>query len=204
MDIERTVLKQINENAIVETTSELIQIPSVTGDESKAQRHIAKILDDIGMEVDIWEIDIPEVRKHPDFSMGVDRKEGLGVVGCLRGGNGRSLILNGHIDVVSPGDENNWSVPPWRGTINDGMLYGRGSVDMKGGLSCAIHAVKAVIDSGIDFKGNVFIESVVGEEDGGIGALSTALRGYKADGAVIVERLSSKLPPLRRAATSSR
>jgi len=194
-DIERRVLEKIDEAAIVKTASELIEIPSITGDESKAQRRIAKIMEGIGMEADVWEIDIPEVRKHPDFSMGVDRKEGLGVVGALRAGKGKSLILNGHIDVVSPGDEKNWSVPPWKGTVKDGMLYGRGSVDMKGGLSCAINAVKAVIDSGVPFKGNVFIESVVGEEDGGIGALATALRGYKADGAIVVEPTELKVAP---------
>ncbi len=167
----------------------------MTGDESEAQRHVAKIMKGIGLETDVWVIDIPEVRKHPDFSMGVDRKEGLGVVGCLCAGEGRSLILNGHIDVVSPGDETNWSFPPWRGTVKNGMLYGRGSVDMKGGLSCAINAVKAIIDSGVDFKGNVFVESVVGEEDGGIGALATALKGYKADGAVVVEPTELKVAP---------
>ena len=87
----------------------------MTGDESEAQRHVAKIMKGIGLETDVWEIDIPEVRKHPDFSMGVDRKEGLGVVGCLCAGEGRSLILNGHIDVVSPGDETNWSCPALEG-----------------------------------------------------------------------------------------
>jgi len=129
-DIERKVLEKIDEAIIVKTASELIEVPSITGDESKAQRRIAKMMESVGMKVDVWEIDIPKISKHPDFSMGVDRKEGLGVVGCLRAGEGRSLILNGHIDVVSPGDETNWSFLPWRGTVKDGMLYGRGSVDM--------------------------------------------------------------------------
>jgi acetylornithine deacetylase len=195
LDVERKVLKEIDEDTIVKTTNELIQIPSVTGDESNAQRHISKLMRDIGLQTDVWEIDISEIRKHPDFSMGVDRKEGLGVVGRLSRGRGCSLILNGHIDVVSPGDESNWTHPPWMGTRVSGMLYGRGSVDMKGGLSCALHAVKAVIDSGVNFRGDVFVESVVGEEDGGIGALATVLRGYKTDGAVIMEPTELKVAP---------
>lgn len=195
LDVERNVLEEIDEDAIVKTASELIQIPSVTGNESDAQRYISKLMMGIGLQTDVWEIDIPEMRKHPDFSMGVDRKEGLGVVGRLACGSGRSLILNGHIDVVSAGDESNWTHPPWGGTVESELLYGRGSVDMKGGLSCALHAVKAVVESGVDLGGDVFVESVVGEEDGGIGALATILRGYKADGAVVVEPTELKVAP---------
>ena len=96
-------------------------------------------------------------------------------------------MLNGHIDVVSPGEVLKWKYPPWSGAVADGRVHGRGSADMKGGLVCALYAIKAVIDSGFSLKGKVLLSSVIGEEDGGIGALDLILHGYHADAAIIPE-----------------
>ncbi len=112
---------------------------------------------------------------------------GIGVVGSYGEGNGRSLIINGHIDVVSPGDESKWRYPPWKGTLAEGRVYGRGSADMKGGIVAALYAIKAIIDSGVRLKGKVMLETVIGEEDGGVGALDAVLRGYRADAAIVPE-----------------
>ena len=187
-DLEKRVIDAIDHDGLLEYLCELISIRSLTGEEEEAQRNVSEKMADIGLEVDSWDLNLESLREHPDFSMEVDREEGTGVVGVYgedRGG--RSLILNGHVDVVPPGDESNWSYPPWEATIDSGRVYGRGAVDMKGGLSCALFAVKAIRDAGFQLNGKLMIESVVGEEDGGVGTLASVLRGYTADGGVIME-----------------
>jgi acetylornithine deacetylase len=181
--------------------SELISIKSLTGKEDRAQKNIANKMKEIGLQVDQWKLNLDELRKHPDFSMEVERTQGIGVVGTLgENQEGNSLILNGHIDVVPPGDKSNWKYPQWKATIEKGKVYGRGAVDMKGGLCSALFALKAIQDSGIKLKGKVFLESVVGEEDGGIGTLATILRGYTAHGAVVMEPTELKIAPAQAGA----
>jgi acetylornithine deacetylase len=200
-NIEQKVLDIVNVDEMIKYLQEIISIPSITGNEEKAQENIAEKLGSIGMKVDKWNIDLAELSKHPDYSVEVERSGAVGVVGILGENNGgKSLILNGHIDVVPPGDEDNWEYPPWMGTVIEGKVMGRGSVDMKGGLTCAIYAVKAIQDSGIKLKGQVIIESVVSEEDGGIGALAATLRGYMADGGVIMEPTELKIVPAQAGA----
>ncbi len=199
--VEQKILDTIDYDEMIKYLCEIISIPSITGDEKNAQENIATKLDSIGMAVDKWSIDLEELSEHPDYSMEVERSEAIGVVGVLgEDAGGKSLILNGHIDVVSPGDESNWENPPWMGTRTNDKLMGRGSVDMKGGLTCAIYAVKAIQNAGVKLKGQVIIESVVGEEDGGVGALATTLRGYSADGAVIMEPTELKIVPAQAGA----
>lgn len=199
-EIEKSVLDSIDVNGLIDYLCELIAIPSTTGNEKKAQENIATKLESFNIKVDKWDIDLEELKKHPDYSAEVERDNAVGVVGIWGGNSGRSLILNGHIDVVPAGDESNWDHPPWKGTIIDGKIMGRGSVDMKGGLVAAIYAIKAIQDSGVNLKGKVILESVIGEEDGGIGALATTLRGYTADGAVIMEPTELKIVPAQAGA----
>jgi acetylornithine deacetylase len=195
-DIERRVLESIDVEGMLDYLCELISIPSFGGKESDAQRSVAAKLQSIGLEVDLWDMDFDALRSHPSFSMPIDREEGLGVVGSMGAGiDGCNLILNGHIDTVAPGDEANWNHPPLRGTIYGGRVYGRGVADMKGGLCCAIFAAKAIEDAGVKLKGRLLIQSVIGEEDGGVGALATVLRGHTADAAVIMEPTELKIGP---------
>jgi len=195
-DTERKVLNLVDADAMLEYLRDLVSIPSFGGEESSAQRCVAVKLGELGLEVDTWELDFDSLRGHPGFSMPIEREGGLGVVGTLRGGDGgRSLIFNGHIDTVAPGEEANWSHPPLEGTVADGRIYGRGVADMKGGLCCAIYAAKAIIDSGVGLKGDLSIQSVIGEEDGGVGALATVLRGHTADAAVVMEPTELKVAP---------
>jgi len=185
-DAERRILDSINVDGLVEYLCELISVPSVGGQETPAQRNIAAKMKEIGLGVETWDVDFESARKRPEYSMPIARSEGIGVLGT-HGGSGRSLMFNGHIDVVSPGDESKWRHPPWRGTVDGGRVYGRGSADMKGGIVAALYAVKAVVDSGTPLKGRVLLETVIGEEDGGIGALDAVLKGYKADAAIVPE-----------------
>ena len=106
-EVEKRVLENVDLDGLLVYTSELIAIPSHGGAESAAQRNVAAKLGALGLDIDIWEIDFDELREHPDFSMSFEREEGLGVVGTLGGGEGKDLILGGHIDTVAPGDPGN-------------------------------------------------------------------------------------------------
>lgn len=110
-------------------------------------------------------------------------------------GGGRSIILNGHIDVVPEGDRNDWEHDPFSGRVEDGKLFGRGSTDMKGGTVSLLLAMEAIIELGIKLKGDVIFQSVIEEESGGAGTLAAVLRGYSADGAIIPEPTNMKLFP---------
>ena len=204
-EIEQRVLDAVDIEGMLKYLCEIIAVPSYGGMETAAQMNVAAKLGQIGCRVDSWEIDLDELRKHPKFSMSIEREEGMDVVGTMgeeRGG--RNLILNGHIDTVVPGDERNWRHPPLEGTITEGRVYGRGACDMKGGLCCAIFAAKAIRDEGVHLRGKVMIESVFGEEDGGAGTLAAVLRGYTADGAVVMEPSETKIAPAHAGALSFR
>jgi acetylornithine deacetylase len=184
------VLDAIDLDGLLKALCELIAIPSLSGQETAAQEHVAVLMERCGLDIDVWELDFQELRRHPAYCAEVERESGLGVVGLMGdagAAKGRSLILNGHVDVVPAGDQANWHFPPWQGTIADGRVYGRGAVDMKGGLCCALFAAKALRDAGVRTAGQLMIQSVIGEEDGGVGTLAAVLRGYRADGAVVVE-----------------
>jgi acetylornithine deacetylase len=203
--VEQHVLDAIDVDGMLAYLGELIAVRSLVGQETSAQEHVAARMAQCGLAVDMWELDFVALSRHPAFCVEVDRPHGLGVVGNL-GENvgGQSLILNGHVDVVPAGDEANWHYAPWQGTIADGRVYGRGSVDMKGGLCCAIFAAKAIHDAGVHLKGKLMIESVIGEEDGGVGTLAAVLRGYRADGAVIMEPTELAVAPAQAGALNFR
>jgi len=110
------------------------------------------------------------------------------VVGVLKGaGEGRSLILNGHIDVaeVRPGES--WTRAPFDPFVENGRMYGRGAFDMKGGIASMLMAVAAIEEAGYKLRGDLLLESVIGEEAGEAGTLKCIERGYRADFAIIPE-----------------
>lgn len=203
--IEQRVLSAIDVDGMLEYLCELIAIPSLGGAETVAQESVAVQMERCGLQVDTWELDLALLSQHPDFSMELERDHGLGVVGLAgEDAGGRSLILNGHVDVVPCGDEANWRYPPWEGTVAHGRVYGRGAVDMKGGLCCALFAARALRDAEVRLNGKLIVESVIGEEDGGVGTLGATLRGYTADGAVIMEPTELAVAPAQAGALSFR
>ena len=126
------------------------------------------------------------------LGMLVDRFEALpgreDVVGRLAGaGGGRSLILNGHVDVVPAGDAAAWPHDPWGGELEEGRLWGRGACDMKGGIASGIIALRALRDLGVRLAGDVVFQSVVDEETGGPGTRAALARGHVADAAIVLE-----------------
>jgi len=201
---EQHILNAIDHTALIETLSQLITFRSIGGDEIAIQRFVAEIMRELGLEVDRWEIDLGSLRENPAYTPEIERDLALGVVGQWGGANGPSLILNGHVDVVGAGDLDRWSFPPWELTQVGERYYGRGSVDMKGAFCCALYALKAVMDGGAELAGSVQIQSVIGEEDGGIGTLATIERGHTADAAIVLEPTELKIAPAQAGALNFR
>lgn len=116
------------------------------------------------------------------------------VVGIFRGtGGGRSLILNGHIDTVTIEPAREWTRDPFGAEIADGLLYGRGASDMKGGLMAGLMAMAYLRQAGIELRGDVIFQSVVNEEHAGNGTLDLVRRGYDADAAIILEPTNNRI-----------
>lgn len=116
------------------------------------------------------------------------------VVGVLRGtGGGRSLILNGHIDTVTIEPKEQWTKDPFGAEINDGLMYGRGTSDMKGGLMAAIMALTYLREAGLRPRGDIIVQSVVNEEHAGNGTLDLVRRGFTADAAVVLEPTNNQI-----------
>lgn len=188
---------QENKNKSLEFLQKIVQIPSVQGNEAQVQEIVAKKLSEIGCEVDVWELDGEQLKKHPYFYSSRETFEGSpNVVGVLKGsGSGKSVVLNGHIDVVPEGDPKQWTYDPYSGKIVDGKLYGRGSTDMKGGNVALIIAMEAIRSLNVHLKGDIIFQSVVEEESGGAGTLAAILKGYTADAAIIPEPTNMKIFP---------
>ena len=183
---------------LLDTARALIRIPSWAGNESDAQHAVASIMADIGLQTDVWHLDLPALKSHPAASWEIDRDEALGVTGSLTGSaSGRSLVLNGHVDVVPPGDISLWTHPPLDPVVREGRLYGRGSLDMKGQIAAGLAALKAVSDAGINLVGSVRFQSVIAEEDGGLGTLAAILREGATDGAIVLEPTNLTVAPVQ-------
>lgn len=202
---ETRVVQALDKDALILALRELVAIESWNGNETPAQELMARWMTEAGLSVDRWEIDQESLVGHPGYFTEIPRDSPQGLVGTLEGdGDGPSLILNGHVDVVPPGDTSLWSHPPFEAVEKDGRVFGRGALDMKGPLLAALFALRAIQSGGIRLRGKVFFESVVGEEDGGMGTLATLLRGYKAHGAVVMEPTGLAVAPALGGALSFR
>lgn len=204
---ERRVLAAIDMDALTGFLQELVRIPSRTGSELEnvAQEHVAAWMRAHGLAVDCWELDFAELERDPAYSAEYDRKRGLGVAGAMGNeADGKHLILNGHVDVVPEGDVSAWRDPPFDAVVRGGAVYGRGALDMKGGLCCGLFAAKAIGDADVALDGRLTVLSVIGEEDGGVGTLAAARRGYRADGAVVMEPTDLAVVPLQAGALNFR
>jgi len=190
---EEQVLKKIEglNNDMVLFLQALVRQPSTLGNERSAQEIVFHKLKSIGLTAEMWEPRLSELCVHPAFApVEWDYNRRPNVTGVLKGlGGGKSLALNGHIDVVSPEPLWGWSHDPWGAEIDGNRMYGRGTADMKGGIAMMVIALQSVINSGVKLNGDVYIETVIEEECGGNGALACRLRGHaaKADAAIVAE-----------------
>lgn len=195
------------QSALTLFLQQLVQIPSLPGEEQRAQHFLADKLRAIGCTVEVHDCTRVAIEDHPAFSDdGIAFKDRLNVVATWAPGSqqGRSLILNGHMDVVPTGNAALWKYPPWSGAVEDGKLWGRGSCDMKAGLVAAVFAIEALGNLGFMPAGRVLIESVIGEESGGVGTLTTLVRGFRADAAILMEPTRLRSCPVHAGALSFR
>jgi acetylornithine deacetylase len=198
-DARKKLLEKIDQSRdkAVAFLRDMVVIPSVTGDEAQIQTFLSKYMTKIGLDVDMWETDWEELKKHPGYRP-VDRGyEGRpNIVATWKGaGGGRSLLLNGHTDVIPVGGGEGWSDNPWSATIKNGRMYGRGTADMKSGVASHIMAVECLKGAGMKPKGDVYINVVIDEEVSGHGTLDTVIRGYKADAGISGETSDLAVQP---------
>ena len=188
---EAVALGHVDEAGIATALLELIEIPSVTGTaaESEIQHHLARRLERLGLDVDLWSMDLPELRADDAFpGAEAPRSEAWGLVGTWAGGaDGPTVILQGHVDVVPPGDLGSWIGDPFIPRVVGDIVHGRGACDMKAGLVAHLAALEAIRASGVTLRGSVAAHFVVGEEDGGLGAFGTLRRGHTGDACIIAE-----------------
>lgn len=167
----------------------LVRLPTLPGQEKLAQDVIAAQMQKLGLALDIWDPVDAELQAHPAYVPSELPYVGRpNVVEVWRGtGGGRSLIFNGHVDVVPTGAPEKWTHGPWSGDYVDGKVYGRGAADMKAGCVVNLLVVQALQQAGIRLRGDLILQSVVDEENGGNGTLACVLRGYTGDGMVFTE-----------------
>lgn len=174
----------------------LVAEPSVRGHTNGCQRLIAERLGTLGLDVDEVPIDVAALRDLPGFSPPTWSYEGQHDVAArlpAAGAGGRSLILNGHVDVVPTTPEDHWTHGPWAGEVEDGRLYGRGAADMKGGIAAMIFALAAIREARAGLAGDVEVHTVIDEECSGNGTLAVLASGRRADGAIIPEPMNLRL-----------
>jgi acetylornithine deacetylase len=181
----------MNFDAEVTFLGNLVRHRSLRGQEAPLQNWIAEELAARGYEIDRFTLaDVP-LTAHPKAApmLDVDPAASVQVVATRRAPRpkGKSLILQGHIDVVPAGPENMWAYPPFTPTVRDGWMYGRGANDMKAGVAAMVFALDAIASAGLAPAADVHVETVTEEESTGNGALATLLRGYRADACLIPE-----------------
>ena len=181
--MDEAAFSALDLDALTRDAAELVKIPSVTGDERAALELVAERAQAAGLTVELHEHDLAALRAHPGHpGEEAPREELWGVTATLAGDGGR-LCLNGHVDVVGPGTEP-WDA--WSGTIADGRLHGRGSVDMKGAVIAALHALAALRAAGASTP-EVVLQAVASEEDGGLGTFAALERDAAFDAALLPE-----------------
>ncbi|MBB6450642.1 acetylornithine deacetylase [Geomicrobium halophilum] len=192
--IPNHILNKIDElwTEEVDFLQEISRFPSVSGKEKALQAFLADyFISELDMDVDRFTPDVKEIADHPGFSPPEWGYEESDVVIAKQAApevpKGKSLIFQGHVDVVSPEPVSLWSSDPWVPVLRDGKMYGRGVADMKAGVTAMIFAYKAIKSAGYKPGAHFMLQSVVDEERTGNGALSALAKGYTADGALIPE-----------------
>lgn len=171
-----------------------VAYPSVLGNEQSAQDYVAGMYEEIGFKPERLAVDIDHIKNLRGFSpvdWDYQGRYNVAAVHDVKNPAGRSLIFNGHVDVVSPEPVKLWSRDPFDAHIvqegGDTWMYGRGAGDMKGGTVCYIWALQALRDMGLTPASRVVLQSPIEEECTGNGALSLLAAGYTGDACLIPE-----------------
>jgi acetylornithine deacetylase len=181
---------EIDLDQLIDDLQTLVRMPSITGSEEIVADWAAGALKGLGLAVEIVRPDLTVFRSDEAWPGEEMPRTSLPVVvGRAGRGEGRRLILSGHLDVVPPGDPATWSFDPWAAEIRDDRLYGRGACDMKGGVAAILAAVRALGRTGglAGLDGELMVVLVPSEEDGGQGTLAAIRFEAVADMAVITE-----------------
>lgn len=145
---------------------DVIKIRSVNNNEAEVADYYAKLLQTHG--IDSTKINYQEGRDN--------------LVATIKKGYSKKVLgLSGHMDVVDAGDESQWKFPPYEAVIDDNKLYGRGSTDMKSGLTAMVIAMIELAEEQVSFDGTVKLLATVGEEIGELGAQQLTEAGYADD-----------------------
>ena len=194
---EQRVLEHLDEDALVDRLATLVRVPSVSGTPAEVEvvEVAAGMLADAGLAVDHWEVDLDELSADPWFpGAEVERDQAFGLAAVSAGDETPALVLQGHLDVVPPGDPETWGgSDPFSAEVYQGRLYGRGACDMKAGFAANVAVVETLRAAGVRLERPLAVHGVIGEEDGGLGAFATLRRGHRADAAVITEPTGGKL-----------
>jgi succinyl-diaminopimelate desuccinylase len=182
----KTIKNYVDKEELIGLTRSLIKIPSVfrpgtpDGNEEKVAKFVVKYLKEMGLDVHCEEV----VPGRPNIIAILD--SGL---------PGKTLLFEGHTDVVTEGDIDKWTFDPFGAEIKDGRIYGRGSCDTKGNLAAAISAVRAIKKSGEPFTGKIILCIPCDEEGLMIGIKDFIRRGWAkgVDGAIICEPEENQL-----------
>lgn len=163
-----------HEPRLVAFCQKLIQTRSMPGDEGEIARVVQAEMQTLGYD----DVRLDEVGN---------------VIGVIRGaGGGRSVMLNTHLDHVSAGDEQGWSVPPFEGRVQDGAVWGRGAMDIKGPTASQVYGAALLKAAGIAPAGDVYVVGAVQEEVGGLGSIELA-KTLRTDSAVVGEATNNEL-----------
>lgn len=204
MEALKKVLEK-NKQKYIDRLSELVAIDTHDlghgidgGLEKQGQDYMAELFRKMGAEVTLDSMKEEDIEKcfslYQEGNLGHQQTDRYNVYAQFNGEKpGKTLMFNGHIDVMPADEVEEWTTPPFSPTIRDGKLYGRGTADMKGGLMAATMAVKLLQDAGIPFSGSVKITSVCDEEGGGNGSMQAIMSGQRADGVVVCEGTSDEL-----------
>jgi len=157
-------------------------------DEVALQSYLARRLHDAGAEVDLWEPDAGAMAGRPLVPPGLDFAGRPQLIARLRGrGGGRSLVFNGHIDVVSGEPREAWTSDPFSPEVRGGNLYGRGSCDMKGGIAAMVLAAETLAAEGVELAGDLLVATNTDEESSGAGGSALVEHGIEADAGIVTE-----------------
>lgn len=164
-----------------QTDSQSADNPRFAPEAVRCQDLVAGWLGSLGMDVERW-------TEPPAYPV---------VAGVWRGAaGGRSLALNGHVDVVPVGDTSAWSHDPWGGEIADDRLWGRGAADMKGGVASALVALRALHDAGVPPAGDIWVHVVTDEEVVGMSTRRLIARLPRVDAVIDAEPTDLKIMPV--------
>jgi acetylornithine deacetylase len=193
---ERAVCDEIarREDDLVALLRELIRFDTTTHqpgepprEERALQQHLAARLERAGAETRVWEPDATPLAGHPMIAEGFSFAGRPQMVARFAGsGGGRTLLLNGHIDIVSVEPRARWTHDPFGAVVADGRVHGRGSCDMKGGIACMAFAAEVLASLGVRLAGDLLVNTVTDEESTGAGGLAMA-RALLADAAIVPE-----------------